>query len=137
MCVSPAPRNAMRSEEHTSELQSLMRISYAVFCLHRTILLHPFPTRLASDMYRWLVQPGVLGLEDTLRRAARRRAGGDGHLWLDPSPAISRLHTRDVRVPAAMADAADAPHVSGVGRHVCASRPHRGTRCDRKLRHRL
>src|SRR3546814_6886893 len=24
---------AMRSEEHTSELQSLMRISYAVFCL--------------------------------------------------------------------------------------------------------
>src|SRR3546814_1676888 len=26
-------RSAMRSEEHTSELQSLMRISYAVFCL--------------------------------------------------------------------------------------------------------
>src|SRR3546814_6565765 len=25
--------NARRSEEHTSELQSLMRISYAVFCL--------------------------------------------------------------------------------------------------------
>src|SRR3546814_10325822 len=26
-----------RSEEHTSELQSLMRISYAVFCLKHTI----------------------------------------------------------------------------------------------------
>src|SRR3546814_3278195 len=26
-------KNQMRSEEHTSELQSLMRISYAVFCL--------------------------------------------------------------------------------------------------------
>src|SRR3546814_9667666 len=26
-------RSWMRSEEHTSELQSLMRISYAVFCL--------------------------------------------------------------------------------------------------------
>src|SRR3546814_9137464 len=26
-------RSARRSEEHTSELQSLMRISYAVFCL--------------------------------------------------------------------------------------------------------
>src|SRR3546814_10104202 len=26
-----------RSEEHTSELQSLMRISYAVFCLKKTI----------------------------------------------------------------------------------------------------
>src|SRR3546814_7296086 len=27
---------AHRSEEHTSELQSLMRISYAVFCLKKT-----------------------------------------------------------------------------------------------------
>src|SRR3546814_9577204 len=27
---------AIRSEEHTSELQSLMRISYAVFCLKHT-----------------------------------------------------------------------------------------------------
>src|SRR3546814_1291288 len=27
--------NAPRSEEHTSELQSLMRISYAVFCLNK------------------------------------------------------------------------------------------------------
>src|SRR3546814_4044657 len=27
------PRDTIRSEEHTSELQSLMRISYAVFCL--------------------------------------------------------------------------------------------------------
>src|SRR3546814_6380989 len=26
-------KSAVRSEEHTSELQSLMRISYAVFCL--------------------------------------------------------------------------------------------------------
>src|SRR3546814_7775633 len=30
----PAGRDA-RSEEHTSELQSLMRISYAVFCLKK------------------------------------------------------------------------------------------------------
>src|SRR3546814_20332420 len=28
-------RIALRSEEHTSELQSLMRISYAVFCLKK------------------------------------------------------------------------------------------------------
>src|SRR3546814_1432672 len=28
-------RATMRSEEHTSELQSLMRISYAVFCLKK------------------------------------------------------------------------------------------------------
>src|SRR3546814_3744672 len=33
--VDPLPRGAGRSEEHTSELQSLMRISYAVFCLKK------------------------------------------------------------------------------------------------------
>src|SRR3546814_8741434 len=43
--MSVAMSNCGRSEEHTSELQSLMRISYAVFCLkkkkkrtHRPIL---------------------------------------------------------------------------------------------------
>src|SRR3546814_4980177 len=30
-----AVRRSRRSEEHTSELQSLMRISYAVFCLKK------------------------------------------------------------------------------------------------------
>src|SRR3546814_5836449 len=29
--------NAIRSEDHTSELQSLMRISYAIFCLTQKI----------------------------------------------------------------------------------------------------
>src|SRR3546814_5072075 len=33
---APAPEpEAIRSEEHTSELQSLMRISYAVFCFQK------------------------------------------------------------------------------------------------------
>src|SRR3546814_9126913 len=31
----PVDRNATRSEEHTSELQSLMRIPYAVLCLKK------------------------------------------------------------------------------------------------------
>src|SRR3546814_10432079 len=31
-----AGRSRLRSEEHTSELQSLMRISYDVFCLKNT-----------------------------------------------------------------------------------------------------
>src|SRR3546814_6083345 len=31
--IQPAEAQRVRSEEHTSELQSLMRISYAVFCL--------------------------------------------------------------------------------------------------------
>src|SRR3546814_2361042 len=34
-CWSHDNRSAGRSEEHTSELQSLMRISYAVFCLKK------------------------------------------------------------------------------------------------------
>src|SRR3546814_3643370 len=34
--ISPA-QVEVRSEEHTSELQSLMRISYAVFCLKKKI----------------------------------------------------------------------------------------------------
>src|SRR3546814_5967492 len=33
--ISPEIEIAGRSEEHTSELQSLMRISYAVFCLKK------------------------------------------------------------------------------------------------------
>src|SRR3546814_1885276 len=33
--TAEARRNRGRSEEHTSELQSLMRISYAVFCLKK------------------------------------------------------------------------------------------------------
>src|SRR3546814_7803687 len=32
---TPPARMVGRSEEHTSELQSLMRISYAVFCLNK------------------------------------------------------------------------------------------------------
>src|SRR3546814_4673423 len=34
-CRGQPPGAAARSEEHTSELQSLMRISYAVFCLKK------------------------------------------------------------------------------------------------------
>src|SRR3546814_2264574 len=33
--VDPLQQAVVRSEEHTSELQSLMRISYAVFCLKK------------------------------------------------------------------------------------------------------
>src|SRR3546814_5913626 len=37
-----------RSEEHTSELQSLMRISYAVFCLKKKIT----PTYIQTKSYQ-------------------------------------------------------------------------------------
>src|SRR3546814_2392946 len=33
--IGASPPGGSRSEEHTSELQSLMRISYAVFCLKK------------------------------------------------------------------------------------------------------
>src|SRR3546814_5798267 len=37
---SAVKQRSDRSEEHTSELQSLMRISYAVFCLKKKKLTH-------------------------------------------------------------------------------------------------
>src|SRR3546814_9203300 len=40
-----------RSEEHTSELQSLMRISYAVFCLKKTNNNQQDPTRQIIKQY--------------------------------------------------------------------------------------
>src|SRR3546814_7159522 len=56
-------RTAIRSEEHTSELQSLMRISYAVFCLKKknknkedcklTISLHHLNNTLTPQCERY------------------------------------------------------------------------------------
>src|SRR3546814_6231156 len=43
----PAP--ASRSEEHTSELQSLMRISYAVFCLKKKKQQHMIHTVIQTQ----------------------------------------------------------------------------------------
>src|SRR3546814_1740595 len=44
---SPGAKSHFRSEEHTSELQSLMRTSYAVFCLKTKLLVpHQKPHQL-------------------------------------------------------------------------------------------
>src|SRR3546814_1366839 len=40
---------ARRSEEHTSELQSLMRISYAVFCLKKKNIKNTLPTHQTNS----------------------------------------------------------------------------------------
>src|SRR3546814_6233486 len=45
---STPPRPCRRSEEHTSELQSLMRISYAVFCLNKKNILKHSQTQRTS-----------------------------------------------------------------------------------------
>src|SRR3546814_1759570 len=42
-------RQAVRSEEHTSELQSLMRISYAVFCLKKKQIPRRTPFSLSAE----------------------------------------------------------------------------------------
>src|SRR3546814_10407655 len=42
-------RSRLRSEEHTSELQSLMRIPYAVFCLTNKTT----PTASQHDSHTW------------------------------------------------------------------------------------
>src|SRR3546814_4979995 len=50
-CITPGRRSSWkpasaRSEEHTSELQSLMRISYAVFCLKKKTKINQTQTYL-------------------------------------------------------------------------------------------
>src|SRR3546814_3839697 len=46
-----ALQNVQRSEEHTSELQSLMRISYAVFCLQQKYSYTPQHTKTVIKTY--------------------------------------------------------------------------------------
>src|SRR3546814_8414514 len=43
LLLAAVPAAFLRSEEHTSELQSLMRISYAVFCLKNKNTTHNLP----------------------------------------------------------------------------------------------
>src|SRR3546814_987065 len=64
---SPPPRSGSpaRSEEHTSELQSLMRISYAVFCLKKQTHTRHTPTDLPLQS---LQQPSHISEDPTTRR---------------------------------------------------------------------
>src|SRR3546814_7150419 len=49
--VKPAHSpSIIRSEEHTSELQSLMRISYAVFCLKKKQIYHQRDLKSVTDL---------------------------------------------------------------------------------------
>src|SRR3546814_1478621 len=42
-CLSGVTLHPVRSAEHTSELQSLLRTSYAVFCLNKNTTTHQHP----------------------------------------------------------------------------------------------
>src|SRR3546814_4146115 len=50
--VGDQPAVTLRSEEHTSELQSLMRISYAVFCLKKKKINTRTATCSVTIMYK-------------------------------------------------------------------------------------
>src|SRR3546814_8281292 len=50
LAIRRAPQRG-RSEEHTSELQSLMRISYAVFCLKKKIYTKHDKTSVTTYIY--------------------------------------------------------------------------------------
>src|SRR3546814_8450475 len=64
-----------RSEEHTSELQSLMRISYAVFCLQKKNHQKKIDARLATTLYN--LSPNVSVLIE--RHVVRDTAQSDRH----------------------------------------------------------
>src|SRR3546814_955959 len=63
--VSPGgsrqPASPSRSEEHTSELQSLMRISYDVFCLKNIRIVATLESiehdNIAADIEKWIISP--------------------------------------------------------------------------------
>src|SRR3546814_4382008 len=57
-------RKSTRSEEHTSELQSLMRISYAVFCLKKNNARRQFAILQCSERHRhpWQTKENTLTL---------------------------------------------------------------------------
>src|SRR3546814_4746537 len=48
LILSSRSSKTSRSEEHTSELQSLMRISYAVFCLKKKTTINKNKTRTST-----------------------------------------------------------------------------------------
>src|SRR3546814_2929313 len=52
-------RRVLRSEEHTSELQSLMRISYAVFCLKKKTAHYRQSCTPSSPIVKTTLQDGV------------------------------------------------------------------------------
>src|SRR3546814_2381272 len=65
--LSLAGRKRIRSEEHTSELQSLMRISYAVFCVKKKRKEEQKPYMDAGDGDYDIYDIADAGLGDTVR----------------------------------------------------------------------
>src|SRR3546814_8028101 len=55
-CSSASIAPTERSEEHTSELQSLMRISYAVFCLKHKKSLHIITIAYTHNNYPHIIE---------------------------------------------------------------------------------
>src|SRR3546814_5816249 len=53
----PVGHHLRRSEEHTSELQSLMRISYAVFCLKKK---NKISTKILVQLYITILKSNTL-----------------------------------------------------------------------------
>src|SRR3546814_2411469 len=54
---SAPPGTIFRSEEHTSELQSLMRISYAVFCVKNKTTVFTDPSPSCSQVSKYTAHP--------------------------------------------------------------------------------
>src|SRR3546814_7053871 len=65
VCVFTPP---LRSEEHTSELQSLMRISYAVFCLKKKKATKKFHTKPHSTIQKQEHTPPLQSTVTTTKR---------------------------------------------------------------------
>src|SRR3546814_5056655 len=65
--VSVGHASGKRSEEHTSELQSLMRISYAVFCLNKQKKNKPLHDTLQNKVIKKNITPNYNTRANTKR----------------------------------------------------------------------
>src|SRR3546814_7520408 len=59
--------NRARSEEHTSELQSLMRISYAVFCFKKNTIIQ----KILFESYQCKIKIEITNEENIVTNATR------------------------------------------------------------------
>src|SRR3546814_1258001 len=71
--LSTVDEAGVRSEEHTSELQSLMRISYAVFCLKKKkktrVIVHRYALQVLTGIARMNTPSYIACVEEEIERA--------------------------------------------------------------------
>src|SRR3546814_5035509 len=75
--------SASRSEEHTSELQSLMRISYAVFCLKKKNITNTNKTKLKYKETNQPILVAIILNQNTIANSKQHKQNATAHVLYD------------------------------------------------------